>query len=111
LANIRTDRKLSLRQVEDLTRRAVSNAYLSQVETGQIRQPSPNILHALAEAYRVSYADLMQMAGYITASPESDVVNKRAATFAALDLSEAEERMLLDYLKFRRKQEASSGED
>lgn len=41
LASIRADRKLTLRDVEDQTKREVSNAYLSQIETGKIQQPSP----------------------------------------------------------------------
>jgi transcriptional regulator with XRE-family HTH domain len=112
LAAVRADRKLSLRRVEELTNKLVSNAYLSQIETGKILQPSPNILHALAEVYRASYEQLMQMAGYIKPRPDAGVVHGRAATFAALNLTEAEEKELLDYLKFRRSQQkAGDGED
>ena len=52
LASIRNDRGLSLREVEKATEKVVSNAYLSQIEElDQIKMPSPNILHALAELY------------------------------------------------------------
>ena len=71
LASIRTARKLTLRQVEEATNKEVSNAYLSQIETEKIKKPSPNILHALAELYAIDYENLMQMAGYITASERS----------------------------------------
>ncbi len=104
LAAIRTDRGYSLRQVEEITNKLVSNAYLSQIETGKILQPSPNVLHALAQAYRTSYEQLMEMAGYINPSHTKDAQHGRAATFAALNLTEAEEKELLDYLKFRRAQ-------
>lgn len=110
LAAIRTDRKLSLRRVEDLTNKLVSNAYLSQIEKGKVLHPSPNILHALAEVYRTSYEQLMEMAGYINARPEKRALHGRAATFAALNLTEAEERELLEYLKFRRSQKTDNVE-
>src|SRR4030095_10467564 len=42
LAGLRTAKGLSLREVEEATGKAVSNAYLSQLENGKIRKPSPN---------------------------------------------------------------------
>jgi len=103
LAAIRQDRGFSLRQVESLTRNLVSNAYLSQIESGKINQPSPNILHALAEVYKASYEKLMELAGYIVSTrKEAGGAHGRAATFAELNLSEEEEHELLEYLKFRR---------
>jgi transcriptional regulator with XRE-family HTH domain len=45
---------MTQRQVEEATEKQVSNAYLSQPETGKIQQPSPNILHALAELYAMA---------------------------------------------------------
>ena len=68
LASIRADRRLTLRQVEEATNKEVSNAYLSQIENDKIRKPSPNVLHALAEIYGISYEQLMDMAGYITSA-------------------------------------------
>ncbi len=49
LASIRTDRHMTLRQVEEAMNKEVSNAYLSQIENDKIQKPSPNILHSLAE--------------------------------------------------------------
>lgn len=109
LTAIRLDRKLSLRRVEELTNRVVSNAYLSQIETGKVQQPSPNILHALADVYRASYEQLMQLAGYINAKSDDRANHGRAATFAALNLTEAEESELLRYLEFVRARKASGG--
>ena len=57
---------MTLRQVEEATNKEVSNAYLSQIENDKIQKPSPNVLHALAEIYGISYEQLMEMAGYIT---------------------------------------------
>ncbi|MGD9668850.1 MAG: helix-turn-helix domain-containing protein [Hyphomicrobiaceae bacterium] len=104
LASIRTARKLTLRQVEEATNKEVSNAYLSQIETEKIKKPSPNILHALAELYAIDYENLMQMAGYITASAarKSGERHGRVATFSEQDLTPEEEAALVDYLQFMR---------
>lgn len=104
LATIRADRKLTLRQVEEATNKDVSNAYLSQIENDKIKSPSPNVLHALAELYAIDYADLMERAGYITATTgnSGDKRHGRVATFSELNLSDEEQAALLDYLKFIR---------
>jgi transcriptional regulator with XRE-family HTH domain len=43
LADLRTAKGFSLREVEETTDRAVSNAYLSQLEKGRIQKPSPHM--------------------------------------------------------------------
>ena len=110
LAAIRSDRKMSLRQVEELTNKAVSNAYLSQIENGKIQQPSPNILHELARVYKTSYEQLMEIGGYIVSKHAPNSAHGRAATFAALNLTEAEETELLEYIKFKRSLKEKIGE-
>ncbi len=104
LASIRNDRKLTLRQVEEATNKEVSNAYLSQIENDKIQQPSPNVLHALADIYAIDYGQLMEMAGYITHSQARGEHQRhgRVATFADHHLTPAEESELIDYLKFIR---------
>src|SRR5262249_49033492 len=84
LASIRTDRKMTLRDVEEATNKVVSNAYLSQIENDKIQQPSPNVLHALAEIYSIDYADLMQRAGHVvpTSARQAGQRHGRVATFA-----------------------------
>ena len=104
LAQIRGDRGFSLRQVEELTNKTVSNAYLSQIENGKIQKPSPNILHALASLYESSYEVMMELAGYIVGTRGAEATHGRAATFAELNLSEAEEEEVLKYIKFLRTQ-------
>ena len=111
LASIRADRKLSLRQVEEAANKQVSNAYLSQIETGKITQPSPNILHALSEIYAISYEHLMQLAGYIRAVTSTRPESQRhgqLATFTEHNLSPDEEKELMQYLKFIRNRNAHS---
>ena len=48
LKQIRKQRGLTLRDVEKLT--GISNAYLSQLETGKIKKPSHHVVQLLSEA-------------------------------------------------------------
>jgi HTH-type transcriptional regulator, competence development regulator len=104
LASIRRDRRMTLRQVEEATNKEVSNAYLSQIENQRIQQPSPNVLHALAEIYGIDYGELMEMAGHITPSKKRGQSERhgRVATFANHNLTSAEEAALIEYLRFIR---------
>jgi transcriptional regulator with XRE-family HTH domain len=103
LANLRVAKGLSLRQVEEATERAVSNAYLSQLERGKIRKPSPNLLHSLAAVYGVPYEALMEKAGYLLPSEgKASAGGKRLNAFAIDDLTAEEEEELLKYLAFLR---------
>lgn len=104
LESLRSACELSLRDVEEATEKQVSNAYLSQLETGKITKPSPNILHALSKVYGAPYAKLMEKAGYIAATSEKNEGKKhgRAATFAIENLTADEEEELLKYLAFVR---------
>lgn len=110
LASIRNDRKMSLRTVEEKTHKQVSNAYLSQIETGKIQQPSPNILNALADLYGIAFEALMEKAGYISAASKRTKKSRhgRVATFAEHNLTPAEERELMQYLEFIRRRDAPS---
>ena len=109
LADLRTAKGLSLRQVEEATDEAVSNAYLSQLERGKIRKPSPNVLHNLAAVYAVPYEALMERAGYLLPS-EGDTAGRRRrlAAFAIDDLTAEEEEELLKYLAFLRSRNPSA---
>ena len=104
LASIRHDRKMSLRQVEEATGKEVSNAYLSQLETGKILQPSPSVLNTLAVIYKIDYVQLMELAGYLGPASARDAKTRhgRVATFAEHNLSPEEEAELFQYLQFLR---------
>jgi transcriptional regulator with XRE-family HTH domain len=104
LASIRTDRKMTLREVEEATNKQVSNAYLSQIENGKIQKPSPNILHALAELYAINFEKLMDMAGFLTSPTKRADTDRhgRIATFAEHNLTAEEEAEMLQYLQFMR---------
>lgn len=104
---------MSLRDVEVASEKEVSNGYLSQMETGRIKNPSPAILRALASVYegkmpetlpmRVTYQRMMELAGHIRpAEPESRRRRSRLPTFAKEDLTAEEEAELLKYLAYLR---------
>ena len=112
LRRIRKARGATLRAVEDAT--SVSNAYLSQLETGKISKPSPNILYKLAEFYGVPYELLMEQAGYVGEDRAGDEEKRRRLSAAALatisELTPDEEEQLMnyaDYLRSRRKPDRS----
>lgn len=104
LADLRVAKGFSLRQVEEATSREVSNAYLSQLEKGKIRQPSPRVLQQLAAVYAVPYEALMEKAGYLLPAADGAASGrrKRLAAFAIEDLTAEEEEELLEYLAFIR---------
>lgn len=112
LASIRNDRKLSQRDVEKATNKLVSNAYLSQIETDQIKRPSPNILHALAELYAISYEGLMERAGFVVPTRSRRNAQQRhgrVATFAGHNLTNEEEAELVQFLGYLRSRKKPGG--
>ena len=63
IRSLRKRKGLTISQLEELT--GISNAYISQIETGKRRTPSPDILQKLASHLNVSHEHLMQEAGYM----------------------------------------------
>jgi transcriptional regulator with XRE-family HTH domain len=104
LKKARQDQQLTLRDVEERTEGEVSNAYLSQLESGKITKPSPHILYALSAALSVTYETLMERAGYIVPAATRNEGQKhgRAATLSIDNLTKEEEGELLDYLSYIR---------
>jgi transcriptional regulator with XRE-family HTH domain len=109
LRRLRLEKGVSLREVEKATE--VSNAYLSQLENGKTEQPSPRVLHKLAEYYHIPYNRLMEIAGYLKPS-ENARANKVGSLQAALmsgDLTEEEEKTVAQFIEFLRTQRTSGG--
>lgn len=100
LASARQYKNLTLRAVEAET--GVSNAYLSQLETGKIRSPSPVILRKLSDLYGIPYATVLEIAGYpVPESGKSDAsLTALAARLGPVSPEEADE--LADYLQYLR---------
>ena len=108
-AALGTDRKckgFTLRQVEAAT--GVSNAYVSQLETGKIKTPSPSTLHKLSVLYGASYESYMSLAGYPVPKGPGPELPKAASQLASRigDVSQSEADALVDYLKFLRQRSA-----
>lgn len=115
LRRIREARGLSLRAVEAAI--GISNAYLSQVETGKIDKPNPNYLFKLAELYRIPYEMLMEKAGYImraagkkgrSAGAPRRAQNLSGAALSTMeDLTPEEAEELMRFLAFIRSRRGS----
>jgi HTH-type transcriptional regulator, competence development regulator len=105
----RTERKLSLRDVEEKT--GIHNAHLSQIENGAIARPAANLLFTLAALYDLRYDDLMKLAGHL--QPEKRSQTRRSLQGAALhaleELTPREQRQVLEYMKGLRRNRVSGG--
>lgn len=62
IKEIRKSKNLSLR--EAAKRSLISHPYLSQLESGKNKKPSPEIIRKLANGLNYSYNELMDLAGY-----------------------------------------------
>lgn len=86
----------------------ISSTYLSQLEAGTIKEPSPRVLHGLAGAYKLSYAELMRCAGYVVPSVAGDATRASAANpldvalRTTTPLTENERTALAEYLSWYR---------
>lgn len=101
LKSLRKARALSLRDVEE--RSGISNAFLSQLESGKVKRPSPVVLYKLAELYRASYETLMELAGYPVPNGQTFRQEPVSAIFRRFgEITEEEAQALLEYLAFLR---------
>ncbi len=84
----------------------ISTAYLQKLEAGAVKQPSPNVLHQLARALEMDYAELMRLAGYIVpnATRSGSTQRRNELTHAASSepLTEEEADELAEYLAWYR---------
>ncbi|MBK9097501.1 MAG: helix-turn-helix transcriptional regulator [bacterium] len=101
IKNMRESKRLTLRDVERETE--ISNAYLSQLESDKVKQPSPLMLYKLAQLYEVPYETLMEKVGYPI--PKGNItIDKRSMSTQSRfgNLTKKEEQELLEYLDFLR---------
>lgn len=83
----------------------ISTAYVQKLETGAVKQPSPNVLYQLAESLDIDYAELMRLAGYVVPGGSEDGERRRNELTYALsseELSEDEAKELSRYLEWYR---------
>jgi transcriptional regulator with XRE-family HTH domain len=104
LSRLRSLKGWTLRDVEEKTKKKVSNSYLYQLENGNVKEPSPNILYELSVVYGASYPELMKLAGFVvpSASPQASQTSTSVA-FNALDLSREETEEVMDFVEFLRR--------
>lgn len=103
LSLARAERGWSLRELSRRT--GVHNAHLSQIETGGIVSPDPNVLWALSDALGVDYGELLRLAGHINrVQPGQPSTVVGAALRTLRDLSPDEQRRALDFLERLRRE-------
>ena len=78
LRRARLHHRLSLREVERRIGR--SNAYLSQIERGLIRQPDPIVLWELAELYGLNFKTLATWAEWVPNDPSAADARRHTST-------------------------------
>ena len=80
----------------------MSNAYLSQLETGSVIRPRPNVLHKLAGFYNVPYEDLMAAAGYLSRNEEKRPVDPELVEIQLMSagLSNQQKKELKRFIRF-----------
>jgi HTH-type transcriptional regulator, competence development regulator len=111
LRRVRGVKGAKLRDVEKAT--GISNAYLSQLENGKAENPSPHILHKLAQFYGVPYESLMEAAGYLV--DEKAAANKRQrpgaiqAALMSAELTPDEAAKVAEFIQFLRSQRHGGG--
>jgi HTH-type transcriptional regulator, competence development regulator len=107
LGAARAMKGLSLKAVADPAE--ISATYLQKLERGEVRDPSPHVLHRLSEELGLDYGELLRMAGYIVpkASKRHSAMANGGPISHALSseaLTEEEAAILAEYLTFIRKQ-------
>lgn len=111
LKRLRTVKHESLRDVEEAIK--ISNAYLSQLERGEVKTPSPHWLYKLAQHYKVPYESLMATAGYIE-EPKLSADGKRPLStmeklLMSANLTPEEEHELTKYVEFLTSKRSKEG--
>jgi transcriptional regulator with XRE-family HTH domain len=104
LSRLRSLKGWTLRDVEEKTKKKISNSYLYQLENGGVKEPSPNILYELSVVYGASYPELMRLAGFVVpASGPHASQTSTSVAFNALDLTKDEVEEVMDFIEFTRR--------
>lgn len=84
----------------------ISTAYLNKLESGNVQQPSPHILHRLSTALQLPYIELMRVAGYVVPATAGRSIPLRNALLGKLTADESEE--LARYLAWYRRRKRTA---
>jgi HTH-type transcriptional regulator, competence development regulator len=110
LHEVRKMRSLSLKGAAEPA--GISAAYLQKLERDDVKQPSPHILHSLAEVLGIPYDKLMELAGYVVPAADKKKVKPGSVLAYALsseDINEQEAEALARYLSWYRNEQAHGG--
>ena len=92
MRRLREVKKITQRQLEELTHGTVSRGYVANLERGKIRGPSEEKLEALAHALDVTRRYILEQAGMIEPVDTTDpYIVELADIFAGLTDEEKEE--------------------
>ena len=98
LAAARAEKGWTLREVERRTN--INNAHLSQLETGAIERPAPNVLWALSEVYGLDLNELMRLAGHVEAAAKATPGSVVGAALRELgEMSPDQQREVLEFMQ------------
>lgn len=98
LAQARAKKGWSLREAERRT--GIHNAHLSQIETGGIERPAPNVLWALAEIYGLDLQELLRLAGHVEATAKATPGSVVGAALRTMgELTPEQQREALEYMQ------------
>jgi transcriptional regulator with XRE-family HTH domain len=106
MRELRRAKGWTLRDAERHTK--ISNGYLYLLETGKVKQPRPNILHKLANAFEVDYQSVMEWAGYLVETSKRQksygVALSSTLNDTLSELKEDELSKVADYISFIKSQ-------
>jgi len=98
LHKLRDERNWSLRDIQEKTKGEVSNAYLSQLESGKKNIPTLKVIQKLADAFGLPIEVLLKEAGY--ASPEMAAKKEASVIFRGYEqLSPKNRQIMQEMLK------------
>ena len=93
LHKLRDERGWSLRDIQEKTKDAVSNAYLSQLESGKKNIPTLKVIQKLADAFGLPIEVLLKEAGY--ASPEMAAKKEASVIFRGYEQLSPKSRTIM----------------
>ena len=100
LRNVRHMLGLSLKAAA--TPAGISATYLQKLETGEVKNPSPNVLHGLSSTLNVPYPDLMELAGYVVPDRNEMAGNPFDHALSASDLTADERTAVVSFIRYLR---------
>ena len=105
LRSVRLALGVSLKAVAEPS--SISAAYLQKLEAGEVKSPSPNVLHRLSRTLNMPYAGLMECAGYVVPDKGESPASPLSFALSAPDLTAAERRAVAAFIAHLRDQRES----